>query len=174
VDLAVLARRLHIADSIVGGGIEALGIPADIQRTTVFSSTFVQTLQAGNSIFAGGLQVYRRQQGCVRFSLVPDGSSTPRRFRCQPDLALAGETDPVKQASIKARLAPIFTSERYGDPSYGQLASACASEIRAGAEDGSAMGAFSSLREPQREANLRSGLNEYLRFGLEAGIFYVT
>ena len=27
---------------------------------------------------------------------------------------------------------------------------------------------------PQREANLRAALDEYLRFGLLAGIFYVT
>jgi hypothetical protein len=174
VNLADLARGLHITDSIIGGGIAAAGIPADIQRTTVFSSTYVQTLEAGNSLFTNVVVVYRRQQGCIRFSLVPDGSITPRRFRCQPDLALGTESDPVKQASIKARMAPIFTSGRFGDPSYGQLASACAVEIRAGAEDGSSMGAFSSLREPQREANLQTGLTDYLRFGLEAGIFYVT
>jgi hypothetical protein len=28
--------------------------------------------------------------------------------------------------------------------------------------------------QPQREANLRVRLNEYLRFGLEAGVFYVS
>jgi hypothetical protein len=36
------------------------------------------------------------------------------------------------------------------------------------------MGAFSHLRQPQREANIRANLAEYLRFGLEAGIFYVN
>jgi hypothetical protein len=36
------------------------------------------------------------------------------------------------------------------------------------------MGAFSSLRQPQREANLRIALDEYLRSGLQAGIFFVT
>jgi hypothetical protein len=35
-------------------------------------------------------------------------------------------------------------------------------------------GAFSSLKQPQRAANLRTVVNEYLRFGLEAGVFYVT
>jgi len=32
--------------------------------------------------------VEQRQSGCMRFSYVPDGSGTPRRYRCQPDLAL--------------------------------------------------------------------------------------
>ena len=36
------------------------------------------------------------------------------------------------------------------------------------------MGAFSFLKQPQRTANLQSNLEEYLRFGLEAGIFFVT
>ena len=36
------------------------------------------------------------------------------------------------------------------------------------------MGAFHDLYQPQRETNLRVALDEYLRFGLEAGIFYVT
>jgi hypothetical protein len=36
------------------------------------------------------------------------------------------------------------------------------------------MGAFSSLKQPQREANLRLALDEYLRSGLDAGIFFVT
>jgi hypothetical protein len=36
------------------------------------------------------------------------------------------------------------------------------------------MGVFGILEQPQREANLKAALEEYLRFGLEAGIFYVT
>ena len=33
---------------------------------------------------------------------------------------------------------------------------------------------FNKVKRPQREANLRAALDEYLRFGLEAGIFYVN
>ena len=36
------------------------------------------------------------------------------------------------------------------------------------------MGAFHDLYQPQREINLRVRLDEYLRFGLEAGIFYAS
>jgi hypothetical protein len=36
------------------------------------------------------------------------------------------------------------------------------------------MGAFNELMQPQRETDLRVRLDEYLRFGLEAGIFYAT
>ena len=39
---------------------------------------------------------------------------------------------------------------------------------------GSRVGAFHNLYQPQREANLRARLKEYLRFGLETGIFYAS
>ena len=34
--------------------------------------------------------------------------------------------------------------------------------------------AFRVLQQPQREANLRASLDEYLRFGLEAGLIFST
>ncbi len=43
-----------------------------------------------------------------------------------------------------------------------------------GADDGAEMGAFNMLKQPQREANLRASLDEFLRLGLEAGIIHVT
>jgi len=46
--------------------------------------------------------------------------------------------------------------------------------IRAGSSDESAMGVTHELYEPQRETNLRIRLDEYLRYGLEAGFFYAT
>ena len=36
------------------------------------------------------------------------------------------------------------------------------------------MGVFSHLRQPQRESNLLASLDEYVRFGQEVGLFYVT
>ena len=63
---------------------------------------------------------------------------------------------------------------RYGEPDFAQLNRNCATEIRSGAEDGAEMGAFQQLRQPQREANLHAALEEYLPFGLQAGLFFVT
>lgn len=130
-------------------------------------------LLASNSIFfarlgpapaetwSAPLLAQRRQEGCVRFCFVPPGSVTPRRFRCLPD-----EQHPD--------VLPHFTSLRYGDPGYGQLRQATDPSIRQGADDGSEMGVLRPLFQPQRETNLRIRLDEYLRFGLHAGIFYVT
>ena len=63
---------------------------------------------------------------------------------------------------------------RYGRPEYAQLRLSAPLEIRTGAEDGSEMGAFCNLKQPQRESNLRLRLQEYLPFGLEPGIIYAT
>jgi hypothetical protein len=178
------AARLNVVDSIVdaagGTAIMATVADASIQTSTVFgavgsdSASGVRTLQAGNGIFVGPVFVERRQTGCVRFCGVAKDSRTPRRYRCQPDLALKDVDDSRVQAAIRARLTPLFNSVTYGQPGYAQLSPACAPEIRTGAEDGSEMGAFSFIRQPQREDNLRTSLEEYLRFGLEAGIFFVT
>ena len=69
---------------------------------------------------------------------------------------------------------PTFTSTRFGDPGYCQLSLSCAAELRAGADDGSEMGAFGFLKQPQRDGNLRSVVPEYLRPSFQAGIFYVS
>jgi len=175
---------LSVVDSIVDAtGSIAIAAPAadaSIQTSTILgaigsaSSGGVRTLEAGNSIFTAPVFVERRQTGCVRFCYTAPGSRTPRSYRSQPDLALQNAADPMMRAATLARLAPVFTSFAYGDPGYAQLGQACAAEIRSGAEDGSEMGAFDFLKQPQRVENLRASLDEFLRFGLEAGIFFVT
>jgi hypothetical protein len=161
--------------------IDALTADANIQSTSVFGTigngglSGLRTLQAGNSIFTATVTVERRQGGCVRYCSLPtDTSRVPRRFNCQPDLALTNVSGAAAQLGTRERLMPSFSSVSYGDPDYGQLSSECAMEIRAGADDGSEMGAFYFLKQPQRDANLRSVLPEYLRFGMQAGVFYVT
>lgn len=109
------------------------------------------------------VQADRRQDGCVRFSFIPLGSRTSRRYRCQPT-----------NADDALRVQPQFTSERYGNPAYCQLSDRCAIEICTGADDESAMGAFHDVFAPQRETNLGIRLDEYLRFGLEAGVFHAS
>ena len=137
---------LQIADSTVVGIIHTLELKL-----------------ASNSIFMSDVRSEKKQSGCVRFCYLPLTSVAPRRYRCQPE-----------NGSDALRVRPQFTSLAYADPGYGQLALRTAPQIRTGADDEAEMGAFHELYEPQREANLRIRLDEYLRFGLEAGPFYVT
>lgn len=163
----------------------AAGPPTTIERSTVWGEVYVRALTASETIFNDPVQVERLQTGCVRFSYVREPSTTPRRYQCQPDLGLKKETQrlgldsphdlpAIRRAAVLARLRPTYTSVHYGDPGYGQLGQTCADEIRTGAETGSEMGVFESLRQPQREQNLRIRLEEYLPFGLEPGLIYVT
>jgi len=128
----------------------------------VENSILTARLSAGDSWLAP-VWIDRRDVGCTRFSFLPPGSRTPRPYRCQP----AAGAD-------LARMQPVFSSQRFGDPGYGRLSRRTPAEIREGAEDGSEMGVFRELYQPQRETNLRVRLDEYLRFGLEAAVVLVT
>ena len=174
-----------LADSIVDAGApenpayagDATGIAGaelTVTESTIIGKLHTRLLQlASNTIFfarlgsppaetwLAPLLVERRQDGCVRFCYVPTGSVTPRRYRCIPDDA---HPDAL----------PQFTSLRYGDPGYGQLRNATDKSIRQGASDQGEMGVMHALFQPQRETNLLIRLDEYLRFGLHAGVFYVT
>ncbi len=143
---------LHVKNSTIIGKVNTMMM--ELASNTIFMASEMGTAP---------VRAERRQQGCVRFSYLPLSSQVPRRYYCQP------ESD-NKESLVR----PQFTSLRYGDPGYCQLSRRCADEIRKGADDEAEMGAFHNLYQPQRETDLGVRLDEYLRFGLEAGIFYVT
>ncbi len=188
---------LEISDSIVGDdasspdfSIVAPEAPVECQRSSFFGSVSCFSISASDCIFSSLVDALRRQSGCVRFSYVPPGSRVPRRYRCQPDLEITARVEALRRArpsapptpadqaaiaaAVDAQIRPLFVSRRYGDPGFGQLELRCVPQIRAGADSGAEMGAFEFLQQPQREANLRNALAEYLRFGLEARVIYVT
>ena len=185
---------MRITDSILDATDpekEAIGAPGfavahtvlTIQRSTVFGIVDVHAIDlAENCIFSDCVNVARRQLGCMRFCYVPPGCRTPRRYHCQPDLVVQAATEKIadpaararKIASEKLRVRPQFTSIRYGNPGYAQLASGCAEEIKRGADDESEMGAFHDLFQPQREANLRARLEEFTPAGMDVDIIFAT
>lgn len=192
-------RGIEVADSIVGLGVaegeaalDAPEAPLDLQRASCFGRVHGLTLSASDCIFDAPATAERRQTGCVRFSYVPPGSQVPRRYRCQPQLEIdtrlaalraqaaaanttvgAAQEDALRE-EIEATLRPLFQSRRYGDPALGQLELRCPRQIRAGAASGAEMGAGEQLHQPQREANLRDALQEYLRLGLSAGVHFAN
>lgn len=191
-----------VADSIVGlqdagaagsAALSAPQAPLDLLRTSFLGTVHGLTISASDCIFDAPAVAERRQTGCVRFCYVPPASAVPRRYRCQPQLETdariaalraaalaaglppptAAEEDAVR-AEVEATVRPLFTSRRYGDPGLAQLDLRCAAQIRTGAESGAEMGAYERLRQPQREANLRDALAEYLRLGLTAGVYFAN
>lgn len=154
LDEMTAGGTLHIANSTVIGLVHASQI--DMASNTIFLARHKGQERAP-------VHVERRQDGCIRFSYLPARSRVPRRYHCQPESEQAAEW-----------VHPHFTSLRYGDAGYCQLSRRNVDVINRGADDESEMGAFHDLYQPQRETNLRLRLHEYLRFTLEAGIFYLT
>jgi hypothetical protein len=193
------AEAIVLLDSIVDGvgidaiaGVDAADAPGPAlrsERATIRGRTLVRQIDlATETIFDGHVEAQRTQVGCVRYSFVPPLSRSPRRYRCQPELAVrkAIEAEEARLGPLTAtqrqairdlvhlRVKPEYTAEAYGQPAYLQLSLRGPEEIATGAADGSEMGAYCHLKQPQRAANLRVRLEEYLPFGLEYGLIYVT
>jgi hypothetical protein len=192
---------ISISDSIVDGTSPeniAVDAPTEllahatltILRSTVFGKVLIHSIKlAENCIFNEQIGVGRSQFGCIRFCYVTPDSRTPRRFCCQPDLAMKasenglredlgagreptnGEIETVRQAACGS-MRPMFSSRLYGTPHYCRLDESCAEEIKRGAEDESEMGVFHDLYQPQRAANLRARLEEYTPAGMDAGVIF--
>ncbi len=180
------ASTIYISDSIIDAlsdanvaycglnGLDSYGAVLQVENTTIIGKVSTRIMQlASNTIFYAAppndandilpVAAQRLQEGCVRYSYIPQGARLPRRFNCQP----ANEADAT-------RVRPMFNSLRYGDAAYCQLSRLCAVEITEGADNEAEMGVFRNLYQPQRLTNLRTRLNEYLRFSLQAGIFLAS
>lgn len=105
-----------------------------------------------------GLIADRKQEGCVRFSFLPTGAKTPRRYEC------------IERSTAGPQ--PIFFALRYGRPGYVKLLASTPDVVRRGADDDGEMGAFHFVLAPLRETDLRVRMQEYLPVGLEFGIIY--
>lgn len=164
--------RLDLADSIVDaaggppaiGGTLGLSTLADppgptswLVRSTIFGPVHVTELGlATEMLFVDPVTVDRRTRGLVRRSYLPPGSSTPHRESVLPD-----GTPP-----------PSFTSRVYGQPGYAQLSPHCPPAIARGHYG--ELGAFHTLRQPERLALLPEIAAEFLPWGLEAEIVFAT
>ncbi len=141
----------------IPSGCTIVGKVHAVLMSLVSNSIVWAALVAGDS-WSTGLIADRKQEGCVRFSFLPAGAKTPRRYECV-EQAIAGPQ-------------PIFFALRYGRPGYAKLLTSTPDVVRRGAEDGGEMGAFHFVLAPLRESDLRVRMTEYLPVGLEFGIIY--
>lgn len=154
-----------------GAGEAAVALAAgrvELTRVTVFGSLMADRITASDSVLDGVLQVRRRQVGALSYCYVPPDSGTPPRFRCQPDVAIGTLTDPAAVADVLARTRPRWRSLDRTAPTYAELAGPPA--LTTGALDGAELGAHGARMRPQRLAALRAAVDEYLPYGVEAGI----
>jgi len=126
-----------------------------VSNSIVWAELSAADLAATPPLWSAPLWATRKQEGCVRFSYLPDRSIVPRQFKC-----------------VTGSPQPVFYSLRYGDPGYSKLWPLTDDAVRRGADDGGEMGAFHFVLAPLRETDLRVRMQEYLPVGLEFGVFY--
>ncbi len=162
---AVAYQGIDIANAAPGGDLSAVACTVigkvHAQRVMLASdSLFFARLDASDD-WPAAFWIQRTQEGCVRFCWLPADAIAPRRYRCLPD-------------ATHPDVRPHFASLRYGQPQYLQLRGSTADAIFHGASDEGEIGVMHALEQPLREANLRIRLDEYLRHGLSAGLYYAT
>jgi len=173
IDHAILAsislnggsvKQLQIADSIlqaINAATPAIDLPLsslDIQRATVFGPVNGDRLYASEALFTGMVNISDTQDGCFRFSGAVTGSRVPHPY----------ESHFFEDADH------YFTTRRFGQPGYAQLSQSAPSGLLNGAENGSEIGAFSSLLNPIRLDGLRAKVDEYMPFGLIPAFVFET
>ena len=122
----------------------------DIRGCTVLGGINVHQLEASELLCTAPIVVDDLQAGCIRFSAFAAGSQVPRAYHSQAVTDTRG----------------LFTSLRFGDPGYAQLSDVAVSTIARGGEDGTEMGAFTTLLNPIKLDSLRAKVDEFLPFGL--------
>ncbi len=161
------AYPLELADACIATADGTVSIT----RTTVMGRVAAHQLDASESILQDLAVVDDIQQGCVRFCAWADGSVLPRKYE-----------------SVRiAQLASLFTSDRFGEPGYGQLqagvdsailpaagAATPQNTISSGAQSGAEMGAFAREGNPIRQNALLIKYQEFMPAGLVPVLVYVT
>lgn len=137
----------------------------DIRRTTVLGVTEADVIVAEDCLFTGLVIARRHARGLISYSYHPAGSRPPPLVESR-GARVGGQPQTARP--------PQFTSTRFGDPAYGQLAATCPPEIAAGAQLGREMGAYNWLRLPARAARLLDALDEMLPAGRTATVIYRT
>jgi hypothetical protein len=150
-------------DGVSGGGtltLDGCTVVGKVHAVLLrlVSNSIIWAGRLAGDAWTTGLIADRRQEGCVRFSFLPAGAKTPRRFQCI-ERTIAGPQ-------------PIFFALRYGRPGYAKLLTSTPGVVRLGADDGGEMGAFHFVLAPLRETDLRVRMQEYMPVGLEFGILY--
>ncbi|MES2717460.1 MAG: phage tail protein [Pseudomonadota bacterium] len=177
--LAVDARHaLTIEDSIVDAGqgfgevpASALAIAAatnpatgwaarlDFSGLTCFGAVRVAAIGGQGGLFSQRLAVLDNQRGCIQWS------------------AFSGDADrlPPNHFCVSARQARVvFTSTRFNDPGYAQLARETDRRVREQGPGDDAMGAFGFLLEAHKWTNLQVRLREFMPVGVRPLVIPVT
>lgn len=170
--------RLDIEDSIVDAGLgfrdaptgllaigaatdatDGWSAPLDFDGLTCLGAVRTSAVGGFGGVFSQRFEVLDNQHGCIKWS------------------AFSGDADrlPPNHFCVHAPDARIvFTSERFNDPGYAQLARETDRRVRELGPDDDAMGAFGFQLEAHKWANLRVRLREFMPVGVRPLVVPVT
>ena len=157
--------KIVIRDSIVdgqGATGAAISLPAGrlvLRRVTVLGEVDAEELDASEALLTGYAETTNTQKGCFRFSAV-----LSRRDPPNPASPHSRVPHPFESQWLEDTAA-LFSSTRFGNPAYAQLSEAAPETVRRGAENGSEIGAFSSLLNPIKLDGLRAKVSRFAPFG---------
>jgi hypothetical protein len=158
--------NLEIRDSVVDGHespAPVISVPAGrltMRRVTVFGEIEVEWLDASEALITGFTHVTNTQEGCFRF-----GAVLEKRDPLNVASPLSRVPHPYESYFVKD-FDGMFTSMVFGQPGFAQLTESAPEFLQRGAENGSEIGAFSSLLNPIKLDGLRAKVDEFAPFGL--------
>jgi hypothetical protein len=126
-----------------------------LERVTVLGDIEAAVLRATDSVVMGQLHVLNQHDSCFRFSAATAGGTVPTLFE-----SLVDPDVPIEPF--------FFTSLHFGDPGYAQLSLKAPETIVRGGENGSEMGAFSSLLRPIHLSSVINKVDEFQPVGIFA------
>ena len=147
--------KLTLTDCIVASSDPAMKIAvpgAEISMTRCTIAVPVEGLRitASEVLAQQPIQVLDQQNGCVRYSVLDIASQT---------------APPYPPGSLMTVPNHWFTSRRFGDPGFFALSETAPARVTRGAENGSEIGAFSTLIDPLKHDSLRTKIHEFMPLG---------
>jgi len=176
VNLRISNSVLH-GDGTSGSVLAAESCDTELCGVTVFGTAAFRSLEATNTLFTEVLRTTRRQAGCIRYSHVPPGSKTPKRFRCAPDVTINARAEkkgaPLTASERAAEVLsarPVFLDETPDAPGFAMLHPLCADAIAIGGEGETEIGVFTLAATRLRLRNMTRLFDIYLPFGKRAAL----
>ena len=152
------ALRLELADLCVGFAAGTL----ELDSVTLDGQSYMERLNGNLGLFSDTVEVADDQHGCLQFSGWAEGSRLP----------------PLFETASHPGQTTLFTSRRFGDPGFMQLAPEAGvfgpPSLLDGGHDRAEMGAFAKEKNAVKDRAILAKFQEYMPLGLTPVVLHVT